>query len=101
MPNEVNDTGAIIAALSVFSVAVTGEHLFSTFLSSPWTTQKFAETDEDKRIVWKLYGEAAAFTLIFSVIMAYLLKSWLAVATGIIIVIGYGVVYNEALEHRL
>ena len=96
-----NDTDALIQAISVFSVAVMGEHLFSTLLSSPWTVQKFAEHADDKRVVWKLYGEAALLTLIFSGIMAYLLKSWLAIATGAAVIVLYGYTYNEALEHRI
>lgn len=98
---EGNDLKAIEAVLSIGIIAIAGEHLFSTFLSSPGTTQKFSESEEDKRIIWKLYTEAAACTMIMAAIVAYLLKSWIPIATGAVVIVGYGFVYNEAVEHRL
>ena len=80
---------------------VAGEHFFSTFLSSPWTTQKFIETEEDKKLVRKLYWLAVILSLITALVLSLILKQkWPLVAAAILCVI-YIVVYEKAMNKEL
>jgi uncharacterized membrane protein YbaN (DUF454 family) len=80
---------------------IAGEHFFSTFLSSPWTTQKFADSEEEKALVRKMYWYATACSLITAAILSYILKqSWPLIA-AIILCIIYIVVYERALKGEL
>ena len=88
---------AIATAAGVGMSIISAEHFFSTFLSSPWTTEKFAETEEDKAKVRKLYWMAVACSLITAAILSGILKqSWPFIAALILCII-YIVVYERAL----
>lgn len=74
---------------------------FSTFLSSPWTTAKFTETEEDRIKIRRLYMMACAASLITALILSLILKqSWPFIAALILCII-YIVVYERALEGRI
>ena len=95
------DNTKLREGLAIAVTAIAGEHMFSTFLSSPWTTQKFADTPEDKEIVKQLFCEESLWTLAFSFVMAYYMESYMAVVTAIILIIGYWHIYDKALKGEL
>lgn len=91
----------ITTAAGVGMAVISGEHFFSTFLSSPWTTEKFAETEEDKAKVRKLYIYAIVCSLVTAAILAKILKEhWPLVAAMVLCVI-YVIVYEQALRGKL
>ena len=65
--------GQLKAALGLSVSLISSEHFFSAGMSSPWSVAKFAKTDEDKRQVWQLWGEAAGASLGFAVVIGILL----------------------------
>ena len=67
----------LIAAFAIGIPALIGFHEYSTYLSSPWTTQKLAKP-EDAPSLWRLFWEATAATLL-----------WTA-ATGVALSLGTG-----------
>lgn len=77
---------------------IASEHFFSTMLSSPWTTEKFAQSSEDKAKVRKYYMIAVAMSLITAYLIARILKqSWPLIATVVLCVI-YVAIYEQALR---
>ncbi len=73
------------------------EHFLSAGLSSPWSTAKFAISDEDKQEVWHYFYEAAISSGVFSVITAYMLKSWFPIISSGITLAYYKKLYSDAL----
>ena len=55
----------LIAAFAIGIPALVAFHEYSTYLSSPWTTQKLAE-DGDESSLWRLYWEATAATFLWT-----------------------------------
>jgi len=91
-----------IATAAGFGMAIiASEHLFSTFLSSPWTTSKFAESEEDKEIVRRMYMYAAVLSLISAGIISYILKQWWPLVATIVLCGIYITVYERALRGEL
>lgn len=88
----------IIDALAIGVTAIAGEHWMSTCLTSPATARKFFADSEEGRATVKHYlNIAVAATIVFGVIMSYILKDWLAIATAVIISAVYYVIYLEAI----
>ena len=91
----------IATAAGVGMSLIASEHFFSTFLSSPWTTEKFAKTEEDKEKVRRLYVYATAASLATSLILSAILKqTWPLVATLILCIL-YIVVYERSLAGKI
>ena len=64
----------IVAALAIGIPALIAFHEYSTYLSSPYTTQKLGANDpDDHRVVMKLFAEATAATLIWTFAVGYAL----------------------------
>uniref|UniRef100_A0A6M3L2Z0 Uncharacterized protein n=1 Tax=viral metagenome TaxID=1070528 RepID=A0A6M3L2Z0_9ZZZZ len=80
---------------------IAAEHFYSTLLSSPWTTEKFAETEEDKAKIRRLYMYSAVASLITAVILATIIKEvWPIIATMVLCLL-YIWVYERSLEKKL
>ncbi len=73
------------------------EHFMSAGLSSPWSVAKFAISDEDKQQVWHYFNEAVSASAIFSVITAYMLKSWTPLISSGLTLAYYRKLYSDAL----
>lgn len=80
---------------------IAGEHFFSTFLSSPWTTEKFAETDEDKAKVRTMYTWATVCSLISACIMSAVLKQWWPLLATLVLCVIYIYIYERALRGEI
>ena len=72
------------SALAFATTVIAAEHMFSAGMSSPWSTAKFTESPDDKRIVWKLFGMSVAASLAFAVIVGFLMKDNKALVWGIV-----------------
>ena len=77
---------------------ISTEHFMSAGLSSPWSVAKFAISDEDKSQVWHYFWEASQASAIFSVITAYMLKSWYPIASSALTLGYYHKLYKDALS---
>ena len=88
---------AIETAAGIGISVLVGEHLFSTLLSSPWTVEKFAETEQDKAKVRRLYWTAVAITGFFSLMMAILLKQIWPLVFAFFLCIFYIIIYERAM----
>jgi hypothetical protein len=95
-----NENG-LKAGLGIAVAVIASEHFFSTFESSPVTTEKFFKTDEDKAKVWRCFGYAAASSLIFAVVMAIFLENYWSISAALLIIGLYAWVYYEALHGGL
>lgn len=66
---------ALKQALAVSVSMLSSEHVFSATLSSPWTTGKLTQTEEDVNAFWKLFNEAViasyAFAIVTGLILTY------------------------------
>ena len=74
------------------------EHFLSAGLSSPWSTAKFAISDEDKQEVWHYFNEAAMSSGVFSIVTAYMLRSWFPLVSSGITLLYYKKLYADALS---
>ena len=91
----------IATAAGLGMALIASEHFYSTMLSSPWTTEKFATTEEDKAKVRRLYLYSAVASLVTATILAAILKDvWPLIATMVLCIL-YIVVYERSLEGRL
>ena len=88
-------------ALGTVTAVVAAEHFFSTFLSSPWTTQKFVETEKEKRIVRKMYLLATLSSLTLAGAMSYLIKEKYPIYLTLILCLVYIYVYEASLAKKL
>lgn len=107
MPNK---ESGLVYAFAVGLPSLLDFHLYSAYLSSPWTTEKLAEDDPEMiPVVWRLFAEAtiAAFilTTITGAILAKalhsalpLLVSYLSFAFG---AIWMGVEYWRATQRSV
>lgn len=66
--------GSLRSALALSVSALSAEHVISATLSSPWSVAKFTQSDEDRRLVWKLFIEAAIGSVVFALIIGILLS---------------------------
>ena len=92
---------AIEVAAGIGMSLIASEHFFSTFLSSPWTTAKFAETEEDKEQVRRLMWMAIATSLITGAILSAILKEPWPIISAAALCVMYWVVYNRAMGGRV
>ena len=74
------------------------EHFMYAGLSSTWSVAKFAITQEDKDQVWHYFYEATGASVIFSVITAYMLKSWTPLISSGLTLGYYRKLYADALS---
>ena len=97
-------------ALAIGIPALIAFHEYSTYLSSPYTTQKLGANDPDsERIVMRLFGEATAATLLWTALttgaLVYGMGTWwpliigLGSAVGVAIWVYYD--YRRALDGAL
>ena len=85
-------------AVGLGAAMIFSEHTFSAMLSSPWTTEKFATSPEDKETVRKYYMIATAMSLVVAVILGKILNQpWPLLATAVLCGI-YIMVYEKALR---
>lgn len=96
-----NSIGALTAALGIAVAAIATEHEFSATMSSPWSVDKFVETQEDKDKVWKLFWWSAGASIIFAIVIALILDNYWGIIASIVIIGMMWYLYNEAVEHRL
>jgi len=94
-------TKLAIGAIGLAVTVIAGEHYFSTYLSSPWTVDKFSQTKEDERKVWKMFFEAALWSGGFAFVMAIMLGTIWPIIGACVVIAGYWYVYKRALEHTL
>jgi hypothetical protein len=88
-----------VLAVSVSLIA--GEHLFSATLSSPWSTQKFVETPEDRAMVNELLFIASTLSLIIAGGIAWYIEDKWPVIFTLMLVLFYVVIYELALDGKL
>lgn len=80
------------------AVSVIGsEHFMSAGLSSPWSTAKFAISDNDKEEVWHYFNEAAYASMTFGLVVSYMLKSWYPLVSSGLTLAYYHRLYKDAL----
>lgn len=80
---------------------IASEHFYSTLLSSPWTTAKFAETEEDKAEIRRLYMIATVMSLVTATLIAAILKqAWPVIATVVLCGV-YIYIYERALRGEI
>lgn len=91
-----NDTLKKTLGMAVSVIAT--EHFMSAGLSSPWSVAKFAISDEDKQQVWHYFYEAVYASAVFSVITAYMLKSWFPIISSGLTLAYYKKLYADALS---
>jgi len=78
-----------------------GEHFFSTMLSSPYTTQKLANGEEDRRMVHELLYTSTGISLVVAGITSwYIDEKWPLIFTFILCIF-YIVMYELALDGKL
>ena len=92
---------AIQTAAGIGMSLIASEHFFSTFLSSPWTTEKFATTEEDKAEIRRYVGMAIATSLIAAIILSLILKQWWPLVATIILCIMYAAIYERAIGGKI
>jgi phosphotransferase system glucose/maltose/N-acetylglucosamine-specific IIC component len=86
--------------LSVF-VAVESAHAFSAFCPSIFTIQELAnQTDEGKRAIRLGYIPAIIFSVILSVVVAKIVKSWLPVVLALFTDLFMVISYESALAMK-
>ena len=98
--------GSLRAALALSISALSAEHVISATLSSPWSTQKFAQSEEDKRLVWKLFTEAAIASFAFALVVGLMLDGeggslWWSLGGTAAIIVWVGWTYKQALDGSL
>ena len=89
--------GSLKNTLGLAVSVIATEHFMSAGLSSPWSTAKFAISDQDKSEVWHYFWEASQASAVFSVITAYMLKSWYPLVSSAATLAYYHRLYKDAL----
>ena len=89
--------GKLKSTLGMAVSVIATEHFMSAGLSSPWSTAKFAISDQDKAEVWHYFWEASQASAVFSVITAYMLQSWYPIASSAFTLAYYHRLYKDAL----
>ena len=88
-------------SIGTVGAVIASEHFFSTLLSSPWTTQKFSETEKEKEIVRKMYLLASLMSMGFAVFISHLIKEkWPAIIT-VFLCVFYVIIYEKSLAKKL
>ena len=84
MVESENGVRHLLSALGLAVSMLSAEHIFSATLSSPWTTGKLTQTEQDKNAFWTLFTEAAVASFAFSVIIGFLLHDMRALIFSIV-----------------
>jgi len=84
---------------------IAAEHFISAGMSSPWSVAKFAKTQEDADMVWKLFYEAGAASIVSAAIIGILLGDgkvffW-SMAGALSVMVFVGSEYSRALNGTL
>lgn len=99
------ENGALRSALGLSVSMLSAEHIFSATLSSPWTTGKLTQSQEDVTAFWRLFTEAAVASVIFAVVIGLILKDSKALLfslVGTFAIIGWMYYdYSRALDGSL
>ena len=78
-----NDVGALKAALGLAVSMLSSEHVFSASLSSPWTTGKLCQSEEDQAAFWTLFTECVVASYLFAIAIGLLLQDTKAFVLGL------------------
>lgn len=92
---------SITVAAGVGMSLIASEHFFSTFLSSPWTTEKFATTEEDKAKIRKYYVMACVVSLATAFVLARILQQPWPILATILLCVMYCTVYEAAMAGKI
>jgi hypothetical protein len=100
---------SIIYAFSIGIPALIAFHEYSTYLSSPWTTQKLNSGGEDESSLWQLFFEATAASLLWTgavgATLAWGLHDWKPLGVSLLsaglVAIWIGWDYKRALDGEL
>lgn len=99
------DIKALKSALGLSVSMLSSEHIFSATLSSPWTTGKLTQTEQDESAFWQLFTEAAIASVAFSLVIGYLLHDMQALILSMIgtalIILWMWYDYSRALSGEL
>ncbi len=90
--------GELKNTLGMAVSVIATEHFMSAGLSSPWSTAKFAISKKDKDEVWHYFNEAVGASMTFSVITAYMMKSWYPLISSVLTLAYYKKLYSDALS---
>ena len=96
MPNN-NKIKRVIDALAIGTTVMVSEHFFSTFLSSPLTVETLYNNDRDKGKVKTYLFQAIVISIVFGIIISYILDDPLGVISAIVVSLLYGVIYYRAM----
>jgi hypothetical protein len=100
-----NELEALKDALAFSIAAIAGEHFLSAGLSSPWSVQKFSESEEDAAVVWRLFYHAAIASAVFAVIVGWMMHNGKAILYGlggsVLVSLLYYYEYKQALAGQL
>jgi len=98
MTNKLRDLEIAVGAAGAI---IASEHFFSTLLSSPWTTQKFAQTEEEKALIRRMLFLASGVSLLTAGGISYLTKEKWPIIFTFILCVFYIVIYTKALDKTL
>lgn len=87
--------------IGVGSSLIASEHFFSTLLSSPWTTQKFSETEEEKALIRRMLFLASSVSLIAAGGISWLTKEKWPIVFTLILCVFYIIIYEKAVNKEL
>jgi len=88
-------------AVGIAGAIIASEHFFSTLLSSPWTTQKFCQTDEEKEIVKKMLFISSGISLLLAGSISYLVKDKYPLIFTTLLCLFYIYIYAKAINQEL
>ncbi len=77
---------ALVYAFAIGIPLLLSEHVFSANLSSPWTTGKLAQSEQDHTAFWNLFTEASIASLIFAALIGFTLYKGLGNGIGPLVV---------------
>lgn len=85
--------------------AIFTEHIFTSFLSSPYTTQRFfagdEATDAERETVRTCFMYAAGISIVGSIIFSYLTRNWWGLLVSLLLIGIFYYVYDRALRGEL
>jgi cation transporter-like permease len=81
---ENNNISALKQALGLSVSMLSSEHIFSATLSSPWTTGKLTQTEQDQNAFWTLFSEAAIASVIFAIVIGVILQDLTSLIVSLI-----------------
>lgn len=90
-----------ITVIGTVLALVLDEHFYSTMLSSPWSTQKFTQSQEDIDMVNTMLLIASGISLLSAGAISYYLKDKWPLVFTFLLVAFYYVVYQMAIHQKL